>query len=64
MSIEWIGTEDGESGTIELSGVINVADSKDQDSNLQIKAFILVFSLLFAMTLLANRIWGVNSMKP
>ena len=33
MSIEWIGTEDGESGTIELSGVINVADSKDHDSN-------------------------------
>ena len=64
MSIEWIGTEDGESGTIELSGIINVADSKDHDSNLQIKAFILVFSLLFAMTLLANRIWGVNSMKP
>ena len=64
MSIEWIGTEDGESGTIELSGVINVADGQDNDSNHQIKAFLLVFSTLAAMTLMANRIWGVNSMKP
>ena len=64
MSIEWIGTEDGESGTIELSGVINVADGQDNDSNYQIKAFLLVFSTLAAMTLMANRIWGVNSMKP
>ena len=64
MSIEWIGTEDGESGTIELSGVINVADSQDNDSNHQIEAFLLVFSILVAMTLVANRIWGVNSMKP
>ena len=64
MSIEWIGTEDGESGTIELSGVINVADSQDNDSNHQIKAFLLVFSILVAVTLVANRIWGVNSMKP
>ena len=64
MSIEWIGTEDGESGTIELSGVINVADGQDNDSDHQIKAFLLVFSTLAAMTLVANRIWGVNSMKP
>ena len=64
MSIEWIGTEDGESGTIELSGVINVADSQDNDSNHQIEAFLLVFSILVAMILVANRIWGVNSMKP
>ena len=64
MSIEWIGTEDGESGTIELSGVIYVADSQDNDSNHQIEAFLLVFSILVAVTLVANRIWGVNSMKP
>ncbi len=64
MSIEWIGTEDGESGTVELLEVVNVIDTQADTSNHQIQAFFLVLSILLILTVVANRIWGIDSMKP
>ena len=62
--IEWIGNEDGESGTLNLNQSIMVLEQDDELSDYQVKAFFAVLSALAILSYLANRLWGKESMRP
>ena len=62
--IEWIGNEDGESGTLNLDQSIMVSEQDDEVSDYQVQAFFAVLSALAILSFLANRLWGKESMRP
>ena len=64
IRIEWIGNEDGESGTLSLNQSIMVSEQDDDVSDYQVKAFFAVLSALAFLSYLANRLWGKESMRP
>jgi hypothetical protein len=64
IRIEWIGNEDGESGTLNLNQSIMVSEQDDEVSDYQVQAFFAVFSALAFLIFLANRLWGKESMRP
>ena len=64
ITIEWIGNEDGESGTLNLNQSIMVSEQDDGLSNYQVQAFFTVLSALAILSYLANRLWGKESMRP
>ena len=64
IRIEWIGNEDGESGTLNLNQSIMVSEQDDEGSDYQVQAFFAVLSVLVILIFLANRLWGKESMRP
>ena len=64
IRIEWIGNEDGESGTLNLNQSIMVSEQDDEGSDYQAQAFFAVLSVLVILIFLANRLWGKESMRP
>ena len=64
IRIEWIGNEDGESGTLNLNQSIMVSEQDDEGSDYQLQAFFAVLSVLVILIFLANRLWGKESMRP
>lgn len=64
IRIEWIGNEDGESGTLNLNQSIMVSEQDDEVSDYQVQAFFAVLSALAFLSFLANRLWGKESMRP
>ena len=64
IRIEWIGNEDGESGTLNLNQSIMVSEQDDEGSDYQVQAFFSVLSVLVILIFLANRLWGKESMRP
>ncbi|DAC09627.1 MAG TPA: hypothetical protein D7H80_01720 [Candidatus Poseidoniales archaeon] len=64
IRIEWIGNEDGESGTLNLNQSIMVSEQDDEVSDYQVQAFFAVLSALAFLIFLANRLWGKESMRP
>lgn len=64
IRIEWIGNEDGESGTLNLNQSIMVSEQDDEVSDYQVQAFFAVLSALAFLRFLANRLWGKESMRP
>ena len=64
IRIEWIGNEDGESGTLNLNQSIVVSEQDDERSDYQIQAFFTVLSALAILSFLTNRLWGKESMRP
>ena len=64
IRIEWIGNEDGESGTLSLNQSIMISEQDDDVSDYQVKAFFAVLSALAFLSFLANRLWGKESMRP
>lgn len=64
IRIEWIGNEDGESGTLNLDQSIMVSEQDDEGSDYQVQAFFAVLSVLVILIFLANRLWGKESMRP
>ena len=64
IRIEWIGNEDGESGTLNLNQSIMVSEQDDGGSDYQVQAFFAVLSVLVILIFLANRLWGKESMRP
>ena len=64
IRIEWIGNEDGESGTLNLNQSIMVSEQDDEGSDYQLQAFFAVLSVLVLLIFLANRLWGKESMRP
>tara|TARA_Y100000766_G_scaffold163_1_gene127 strand:- start:943 stop:3087 length:2145 start_codon:yes stop_codon:yes gene_type:complete len=64
IRIEWIGNEDGESGTLNLNQSIMASEQDDEVSDYQVQAFFAVLSALAFLSFLANRLWGKESMRP
>ena len=64
IRIEWIGTEDGEYGTLNLYETIMVLEQDDNGSDYQIQSFFVVLSVLLGISFLVNRLWGKESMRP
>tara|TARA_B100000459_G_scaffold80745_1_gene45081 strand:- start:4936 stop:7083 length:2148 start_codon:yes stop_codon:yes gene_type:complete len=64
IRIEWIGNEDGESGTLNLNQSIIVSEQDDERLDYQVQAFFSVLCVLVILSLLANRLWGKESMRP
>ena len=64
IRIEWIGNEDGESGTLNLNQSIMVSEQDDEGSDYQVQAFFSVLSVLVILIFLANHLWGKESMRP
>ena len=64
IRIEWIGTEDGEYGTLNLYETIIVLEQDDNGSDYQIQSFFVVLSVLLGISFLVNRLWGKESMRP
>ncbi len=64
IRIEWIGNEDGESGTLNLNQSIIVSEQDDERLDYQVQAFFAVLCVLVILSLLANRLWGKESMRP
>ena len=64
IRIEWIGNEDGESGTLNLNQSIMVSEQDDEGLNYQVQALFAVLSVLVILIFLANRLWGKESMRP
>ena len=64
IRIEWIGTEDGEYGTLNLYETIIVLEQDDNGSDYQIQSFFVVLSVLLGISFLVNRVWGKESMRP
>jgi len=64
IRIEWIGNEDGESGTLNLNQSIIVSEKDDERLDYQVQAFFAVLCVLVILSLLANRLWGKESMRP
>ena len=64
IRIEWIGNEDGESGTLNLNQSIMVSEQDDEGLDYQVQAFFAVLSVLVILIFLANRLWGKESMRP
>ena len=64
IRIEWIGNEDGESGTLNLNQSIMVSEQDDEGLDYQVQALFAVLSVLVILIFLANRLWGKESMRP
>ncbi|MCH1592277.1 MAG: hypothetical protein L7R66_04720, partial [Candidatus Thalassarchaeaceae archaeon] len=64
IRLEWIGIEDGESGTIDFPEAVMVVNQDTQSLSPQNKSFLAVLSILTLLILLANRLWGIESMRP
>jgi hypothetical protein len=64
IRIEWIGTEDGESGTLNLYETIIVLERDYNSSDYQVQSFFVVLSVLLVLSFLVNRLWGKESMRP
>lgn len=64
IRIEWIGIEDGESGTLTVNQLIMVSEQGYESSDYQFQAFFIVLSTLAFLSFLANRLWGKESMRP
>ena len=64
IRIEWIGNEDGESGTLNINQSIMASEQDDEVSDYQVQAFFAVLSALAFLSFLANRLWGKESMRP
>jgi hypothetical protein len=64
IRIEWIGTEDGESGTLNLYEAITASEEDDKKTDYQVRAFFVVLIFLLLLSFLANHLWGKESMRP
>ena len=64
IRIEWIGNEDGESGTLNLNQSIVVSEQDDERLDYQVQGFFTVLSALAILSFLTNRLWGKESMRP
>lgn len=64
IRIEWIGNEDGESGTLNLNQSIVVSGQDDERLDYQVQGFFTVLSALAILSFLTNRLWGKESMRP